>query len=36
MPGIVIDAGNIYVNRKDIVPVLMKLRVIKQGMNLEC
>lgn len=35
MPGIVIDAGDTSVNRKDMVPVLMKLIVIKQEKNMK-
>lgn len=34
VPDIVIDAGDISVNRKDIVRVLVKLRVIKQGIHM--
>lgn len=32
----VIDAGDISGNRKDTFPVLMKLIVIKQVMNIKC
>lgn len=30
MPGIVIDAGDTSVNRKDMVPVFVRLRVINE------
>lgn len=36
MPGIATDAGDTSANRKDIFPILVKLIVKKQIMNIKC
>lgn len=36
MSGIATDAGDTSENRKDMVPILVKLIVMKQVMNIKC